>query len=188
MTELHGIFEPAVQQAIYRKLLWAMSLPGTVQDLGEVAAGNAVTAVLATLLDGATTMADPDGLLDDDARRLVQVRAVGVADAAYVACDGSRPPAGDFRPNLGTLPSPEGGATVVLRADAVGAGELTIEVVAGPGVEMPRRVRLAGVAVEWFHRRAEWVADFPLGVDLILADERRVVAFPRTTALRIDRA
>ncbi|HLL88393.1 MAG TPA: phosphonate C-P lyase system protein PhnH, partial [Tepidisphaeraceae bacterium] len=79
-------------------------------------------------------------------------------------------------------------ATVVLRADAVGAGELTIEVVAGPGVEMPRRVRLAGVAVEWFHRRAEWVADFPLGVDLILADERRVVAFPRTTALRIDRA
>jgi alpha-D-ribose 1-methylphosphonate 5-triphosphate synthase subunit PhnH len=97
--------------------------------------------------------------------------------------DGHRAP--DFQPMLGSLESPEFGATVLVKIDCVGEGALTLEL-AGPGVDGRRTLCLAGLHPDWLTRRADWVGGFPLGVDLLLSDATRIVALPRTTRIRIS--
>jgi alpha-D-ribose 1-methylphosphonate 5-triphosphate synthase subunit PhnH len=65
------IWSAEAQQSIFRQLLRVSSLPGVVVDLTEVLGGQpAHIGMLATLLDGTTSLSDPDHLLDESAWRI----------------------------------------------------------------------------------------------------------------------
>ncbi|MEZ5584840.1 MAG: phosphonate C-P lyase system protein PhnH [Candidatus Competibacteraceae bacterium] len=105
MLEVASIWKPAVQQRNFRALLAAMSRPGQVKPILRAEDdNNAAIAVLATLLDGSVTLADPDGLLRDDERPLLQAECAGPQDADYILCAGHKTLASN--PNSAPWPAP----------------------------------------------------------------------------------
>lgn len=180
MIELEPIWRPEIQQRIFRNLLEAFARPGQVRDLtpwlGET---NALQAVLATLMDGDVTLADPHGLLTRRDWSLLQARRSVPEEARYIVADGGCTP--DFDPNLGTLESPEFGATLLLKVKAVDSGpELSLT---GPGIKNRVSLCCLGLNPGWLDKRARWTSHFPLGVDMLIADHARIVALPRTTQI-----
>lgn len=176
-----SIWRADVQQRVFRELVQAFSRPGDIREIGHYVDGAvARRAVLATLMDGETTLADPHGQIAPADWPLLQAKSGASEHARYVAADGGRAP--DFEPALGSLESPEFGATVLIEVASLGQGEISLEL-AGPGIDGQQQLSVAGLHPAWLARRAEWVHGFPLGVDLLLSDASRIVALPRTTRL-----
>lgn len=178
------IWQAGVQQRVFRELVEAFSRPGDIRDLSACVDGVAAQrAVLATLMDGEMTLADPHGQIATADWPLLQAKPGATERARYIVADGHRAP--DFQPVLGSLESPEFGATVLVEIDCVGEGALTLELT-GPGIDGRRALHLTGLHPDWLTRRADWVGGFPLGVDLLLSDATRIVALPRTTRIRMS--
>lgn len=179
-----SIWQADVQQRVFRELAEAFSRPGEVRDLtNRIDGATAQRAVLITLMDGETTLADPHGQIAASDWPLLQARRGAPETARYVAADGRRAP--DFQPALGSLESPDFGATLLIEVAAVGSGPLSVEL-AGPGIDGRCALRLEGLHPDWLLRRADWIAGFPLGVDILLSDTTRIVALPRTTRVAIS--
>lgn len=170
-----AIFDPLAQQQAFRRLMDCFARPGRIAEFD----GDALRSVAATLLDGAVSLADPHGLIAPGDWPKLEARAGAPETADFVVAAGDRAPG--FAPRLGTLESPERSATVLLRVRALGRGQryrLT-----GPGVNGAATLAVDGLDARWIEARAQWVAAFPLGVDLILVDATRAAALPRTTHL-----
>lgn len=178
------IWRADVQQRVFRELVETFSRPGDVRDLTTwIEGASAQRAVLATLMDGETTLADPHGQIAAADWPLLQARRDATESARYVVSNGLRAP--DFQPALGSLESPEFGATLLIEVDAVGSGPLSMEL-AGPGIDGRHELRVKGLHPDWLLRHAEWTAGFPLGIDILLSDATRIVALPRTTRVAIS--
>jgi alpha-D-ribose 1-methylphosphonate 5-triphosphate synthase subunit PhnH len=176
---------PETQQRVFRELAAAFSRPGEVRDLGALIGGaDGRRAVLAVLMDGEVTLADPHQQVAAADWPMLQAEPGPVEASRYVAVSGREP--ADIQPALGTLESPEFGATLLVAVERLGEGPMALEV-SGPGVRGTRQLSLSGLNAAWVLRRAEWTAAFPLGVDMILMDERRVAALPRTARLLMTR-
>jgi alpha-D-ribose 1-methylphosphonate 5-triphosphate synthase subunit PhnH len=124
--------------------------------------------------------------LGADVRRLLLAPTAPPAQARFVLQGGRRPPDADFQPTLGTLESPELGATLVLTVDALGdapsPGDAAVVLqLQGPGVPGVRALSVTGLHLDWLARRAAWVGAYPMGVDIVLAAPDALVALPRTT-------
>ncbi len=183
MLELTSIWKPEVQQQNYRALLEAVSRPGTVQPVRFSAHDtDAVTAILATLLDGEVSLCDLDQQIDEDSWPLLQAVPRNADQADYVVCDGSKPPA--FQPKLGSLASPEHSATLLLSVGSLTSDSATIRL-QGPGIKEHKACSIAGLCNSWLAARADWVDAFPLGVDMLLIDRDSVLALPRSTQVEV---
>jgi alpha-D-ribose 1-methylphosphonate 5-triphosphate synthase subunit PhnH len=185
---IESIWQAETQQRVFRELVEAFSRPGDVRDLRpHVGASSAQRAVLAALMDGEVTLADPHGQVNEEDWQLLQARRESNEKAHYIAAKGNQAPG--FQPGLGELASPESGATVFVEVDVLGDqtthGAMRLHL-SGPGVDGERLLQLSGLHLGWLERRAEWVDSFPLGVDLLLSDSCRIVALPRTTQIRIS--
>ncbi|ABM97200.1 phosphonate C-P lyase system protein PhnH [Methylibium petroleiphilum] len=180
---------PQAQQQAFRAVLDGFARPGTRVPATPP---GAVLMFLSAVLDESVSLADPGGVLGADLRRLLLAPTAPAALARFVLLDGRRPPEAGFEPALGTLESPEGGATLLLTVDAVGSSrsEATQEEdvvlhLQGPGVAGTRTLAVSGLHPDWLARRAAWVAAYPLGVDIVLAAPDALVALPRTTRIEI---
>lgn len=177
------IWSPALQQQVFRNLLSSFSYPGRV----IACANKDTTAWLATLialLDGETTLADPHQLLTYDLWPKLEAHPVTPEKAAFILADGLQAP--DFIPFIGTLDTPETGATLLLRVTslrAAMAGDDCLQLT-GPGIKPPLSLCVEGLHPAWIASRNEWVAAFPLGIDMVLCDAQRFVALPRTTQIK----
>lgn len=176
---------PDAQQQAFRAVLDGFARPGTLVPAQQQ---GAVLKFLSAVLDESVSLADPLGLVDTDARRLLQAPAAPAAQARFVLLDGRTRPDAGFEPALGTLESPERGATLVLTVDALGdrpspADAAAVLQLQGPGVPGTRVLAVRGLHPEWLARRAAWVAAYPLGVDIVLAAPHALVALPRTTRI-----
>lgn len=170
------VWQPHTQQQAYRQLMQAFANPGQVETLSD----DATLLTLATLLDGATSFADVHGLVSAlDYARLETVTA-SAETAHFVLADAAQAPA--FTPSLGTLESPEMGATILLRLAAVEAGNAYR--LSGPGIQATRSIALQGLNPAWLDARERWNASFPMGVDFVLLCGRQVMALPRTTKIQ----
>lgn len=167
-------WSPRRQQAVFRQLMRAFSFPGRIETLAGEAA---LTQTLATLVDSEVTLADPQQLIDTLTRERLQTRMATIECAQFIVADGGLPPA--FEPSLGTLESPELGATILLKVANLGEGSAWQ--LAGPGIAASQSLAIAGLDPAWIERRRCWNEGFPLGVDLVLIDRSRIVALPRTT-------
>ncbi len=184
-VDLAGIWQDDVQQQIFRQLLSCMSLPGTIADLSlYLGESNALMGVLATLLDNTVTLHDIHELVSQRDRRFLNSLTAPLPEARFIVADGAIAPDANFSPHLGTLASPELGATIVLQGRQLGNGELTLSLT-GPGISSAQenKVALNGFHEDWFSRRQEWVSAFPLGIDLILVNATQVMIIPRTTQI-----
>ncbi len=178
------IWHPAQQQQLFRSLLDAFSYPGRIQTCKSEPS----LALLSALLDGQTTLSDPQELLDESIWTKLEARRVPYEFAAFILLDGSRAP--EMVPSLGTLEEPEHGATLLLRVAALhedNAGALRMQL-SGPGIRQPVTISVDGLHADWIAARNDWVSDFPLGVELLLCDAQHFVALPRTTRIKIGGA
>lgn len=174
--DLLRFWQPAMQQTLFRSLLTAFSYPG---QAGWLADADGAVAILATLVDAETTLADPDQMLSDLTKTRLNAPLADPERASYVIARGDREP--DFSPRLGTLESPEFGATLVVVVGSLTEGHCWR--LSGPGIKQPRHIRVGGLDASWLGARHEWCSGFPLGVDLILTDQKRCLALPRTTLI-----
>lgn len=182
MLEVADIWTPTTQQQIYRALLDAMSHPGRVVPMVCESKARTSTAVLATLLDAEVSLADPDGMLDEGEWPMLQAINSKAEVADYILCSGANPP--DFQPKLGTLPSPEMSATLLVLVDSLMLGDMSFHL-SGPGVDGTTECFVTGLDSEWLTRRNSWVSAFPLGIDLLLIDDKAVMALPRTAKVEV---
>lgn len=182
MKKIEEIWLPEVQQQVFRSLMEVMSRPGKTESLNEVADNSALRALLATLMDAEVTLADHGQLLDDSDWPLLQCQQRDVESADYLVCSGEQTP--DFEPKLGTLASPEYAATIVLKVDSVQSGNQQCEL-SGPGINGTQTIAFSGLNRAWLEQREEWNAAFPLGIDILLVDDKHVMALPRTTRIEV---
>lgn len=181
MSEIASVqpsaWAPLTQQFVFRRLMEAFSYPGRVQSLTCADEMSALTRVLATLVDAEVALADPQGLIAADDWRRLGARREAAEKAQYIVARGDLAPT--FAPRVGTLESPELGATVILCVDHLGDGVPVA--LSGPGIDGVTRLAIGGLEPAWLARRATWNGAFPLGIDLILIDDTRLAALPRTT-------
>jgi alpha-D-ribose 1-methylphosphonate 5-triphosphate synthase subunit PhnH len=183
MLEVDSIWTADTQQHNFRSILEAMARPGKVNPLEyKKHESNSIKAVLATILDGEVTFSDHDQLLDEDDWLLLQAIKSATNKADYILCDGDKLP--DFDPKLGTLESPENSATIIILVDSLLDGDVKM-VLTGPGIQTRIECNLTGLDKQWLLKRAEWVCNFPLGVDLILVCRSGVMAIPRSATVEV---
>ncbi|MGF1581149.1 MAG: phosphonate C-P lyase system protein PhnH [Gemmataceae bacterium] len=183
MISLDAIWMPETQQRIFRKVLRAMSYPGRLVDFeAELDAAPAMVGMLACLLDATTTFCDLDELLPSQTIELLETQVANPNEAEFVLGDATREPPETFRPKLGDIYQPHRGATVVLVCERLGKGQSVVRCT-GPGVNGTEEVCVLGIHQRWFDARERWVSHFPMGVDMLLCDNARVVGLPRTTCL-----
>ncbi|MDR0997147.1 MAG: phosphonate C-P lyase system protein PhnH [Zoogloeaceae bacterium] len=169
-------WQPLVQQQVFRSLLTAFAYPGRIAVLPE---GQALLHTLAALIDSETSLADVTGQIAEDDLRRLAARPATPETARFVVADGAAAPG--FTPCLGSLDSPEYGATLIVRVAKIGEG--TALQLAGPGIAKTQRVQINGLHSAWLSARAEWNAGFPLGVDFLFVAADQAVALPRTTGI-----
>lgn len=173
---ISDIWQPHTQQQAYRQLMQAFSNPGQIETLSD----DAMLLTLATLLDGATSFADVHGLVPAlDHTRLETVNATPET-AHFVLVDGAQAP--EFKPDLGTLESPEGGATLLVAVASISTGKPYT--LSGPGIDGVRNITVQGLNPAWIDARESWNAAFPMGVDIVLLSGTQVMALPRTTRIK----
>lgn len=178
---------PDAQQQAFRAVLDGFARPGTLVPAQPT---GAVLMFLSAVLDESVSLADPLGLVGTDARRLLLAPTAPATQARFVLFDGRRPAEAGFQPALGTLESPELGATLVLSVDALSDAPTTADAAVvlqlqGPGVPGTRVLAVNGLHPDWLARRTAWVAAYPLGVDIVLAAPGALVALPRTTRIAV---
>ena len=166
--------------AAYEALMWAMAEPGSTRTLPD--AGPRVIAE--ALIDRECTAyaADPEmvawlGHLG--------ARPAPLAEADYVFAPLGGPAAAQTIAQLatGTFDYPEGGAMLIVPARLDRSGAVPIGLT-GPGIDVERRVAIADVATCVWSARARAIR-YPLGFDMILVDEDRIVALPRSTRVEV---
>lgn len=183
MKKIEAIWLPEVQQQIFRSLMEVMSRPGKAENLAEFTDGAApVRALLATLLDAEVSLNDHHEVIDAADWPLLQAQSASVELANYIVCRGEQSP--DFEPMLGTLSSPEHSVTIVLVIDDLTAGNNKLSL-SGPGVNGEKTINISGLNRDWLSQREQWTSLFPLGVDLLIADNSHVMALPRTTKIEV---
>ncbi len=190
-SPLNQLWLPGFQQVVFRCLIRAMSSPGEVVAVNHASAENkCYLGILATLADGAITLADPNGLVLESERRYLRVGNAKVEDAHFVLIDGSRPVPPAFRVSVGDIERPERGATVILSGSDVSNDGRASDAIAlklsGPGIDGSRSLFVVGLHLDWIGWRNENTRRFPLGVDLVLAGRRRLACIPRTSVLSAE--
>lgn len=171
-----NVWDATVQQAAFRELAQAFSHPGKIHVLSHPA----LSLVPATLLDGATSFSDAGSLLSELDLARLETMLVPPSAAHFVLADGATGP--DFSPVLGTLESPELGATLLLLVQSLREGKGLL--LSGPGIASQREIHVRGLDPAWLAARADWNAAFPLGVDILLLAGHEVMALPRTTQIK----
>lgn len=178
VLDLPRLWRPETHQALFRRILDVAARPGQIADLSELLDGSpAALAALATFCDNTQTLADLTGSLTATNLAFLDVGSAPAEKAGFILAHGSDLP--EITPRLGSLDAPEGGATLVVMVESLTEGmPLTL---IGPGIATETQLAPQGLSPDWLSARARWCADFPMGVDLVLADATRLAVIPRTT-------
>jgi alpha-D-ribose 1-methylphosphonate 5-triphosphate synthase subunit PhnH len=180
VLDLPRLWRPETHQALFRRILDATARPGQIADLGDLLDGRpAALAALATFCDNTQTLADLTDTLSETDLAFLDVGKATPEQAGFILARGADAPG--FTPRLGTLDLPDGGATIILTVAALdGGAPLALQ---GPGIKGTRTIAPKGLAPDWLAARARWCADFPMGVDIVLADATSLMILPRTTKI-----
>jgi alpha-D-ribose 1-methylphosphonate 5-triphosphate synthase subunit PhnH len=135
-------------------------------------------AILATLVDKGATLHDGTRGLRQREHNVLQAVPGEAEKANFILASGAQPP--DFEPAIGSLESPETGATLILTVAALGQGEMHMSCT-GPGIKDRHTFHVQDLHPGWIQARKKWNTWFPLGVDMYLVDATQVCALPRTT-------
>lgn len=183
-------------QNIYRKILTSMSRPGQIENIDavgqklrmEIAADKNLTALLMTLLDGEVRFcfaAQADKQAADKINQLTYAVQTQAAQADYIVVTKDTKPqelaAALEQARVGTLSDPHDSATVVIEVQELSNSYGLM--LRGPGIKDYAELQVR-TSHEWLAARNSKVAEFPLGIDLILLDARgNIACLPRSTRI-----
>lgn len=84
---------------------------------------------------------------------------------------------------IGTLPSPEKSATLIIEVESFHEGHFYK--LTGPGIRDEMMIQLS-LEERWMMHRNEKCKEYPLGIDLILIDrQNNMMSIPRTTKIEV---
>ena len=189
-ASLPGLKDPVFDsQRIFRRLVRAMSLPGTVVTIAgiELPAFEGVmpasAAILMALADRETAVWIDDGLCPSGISDYLRFHTAAAAakqreDAVFALIDGRSGGSAFDGFNPGTDEYPDRPATVIVQVEAFGTGEAKI--IDGPGIKERREISVQGLAAGFW---PQWTANqgkYPRGVDLFLVSGLDVLGLPRS--------
>jgi alpha-D-ribose 1-methylphosphonate 5-triphosphate synthase subunit PhnH len=196
LSTIEGGFADAAlgSQRVFRAIMDAMAMPGTIQPLAALATPPAplhpvAGAVTLTLID-----ADTPVWLDPPLAKAAAVRewlgfqtGAPIADIlaeahfALIADPTAMPSLENFA--QGSQNYPDRSATLILQVEDLEAGDrLLLE---GPGIETSRAFAPRPLPRHFAEQWRQNNARFPRGVDLLLAGPSGVAALPRTTRIQM---
>jgi alpha-D-ribose 1-methylphosphonate 5-triphosphate synthase subunit PhnH len=189
-----GLVDPVMDaQRVFRAALEAFAHPGRIVSIPALPPAPAplhaaATAFVLALADYETPLwldATADQAPVRDYLRFYcgapLVASPAVAHFALVADAAALPPLGSFA--QGDAAYPERSATIVVQVAGFENGPPVR--LHGPGIAGETTLRIAGLAERFWPDWAANHAAFPLGVDVVLAAPRAVVALPRTIAAEV---
>ncbi|MBD8004244.1 phosphonate C-P lyase system protein PhnH [Bacillus norwichensis] len=181
----------------FRTILHCMSRPGTIKSMEEFNDG------IATFPEGLpATFITALTLLDREVSFALvgkQTKELGDMIAAYTMSVQESPSDAEYvfitkqatkeqitnvfqKIKMGTLVDPQQSATIILETEFSNEEELTLE---GPGIKTTAKLSIANYA-DWIEERQKTNKEYPLGIDMILVDERSNIAcIPRTTVIKM---
>jgi alpha-D-ribose 1-methylphosphonate 5-triphosphate synthase subunit PhnH len=184
-----GFAEPVLAaQAAFRVVMDAMARPGTIRRLADIAApaplSASAAAIALTLLDYETPFWLDAPLADTgEVARFISFHtgARVIADPAaaafaFVAAPGAAPPFAQFA--QGSAEYPDRSTTLVLQVTQLAEGDGMI--LRGPGIAGTRRLTASPLPADFLAQLAENRAQFPRGVDILLAAAEAVAGLPRS--------
>lgn len=186
-------------QQIYRNAIACFSMPGTILSLKAQCGrmdytcemNKAMLAIAIMLLDREVSfnIASEEENIKNFLTQLTYSKYEEVGGDYIFICKGERE---EIilelirKAKVGTLIDPHKSATLIIEVDTLTEG--AVQELSGPGIEMTTIIRTSLREAIW-ELREEKNAEFPLGVDMILVDqEYKVVAIPRTTKVRVEGA
>ncbi len=162
--------------ATFEALMWALSRPGTVQDLP--APGSA--GIAEALLDReCRAFCDDPALADRIATFGAALVPLPLADHCFLALDAGLDRLAQIA--VGSALYPDTGATVVAQA-RFGTGQRLR--LTGPGIETLAEIALDGIAPVFWALRAA-LCRYPAGFDLFLTCGAQVIGLPRSTTIEV---
>lgn len=189
-----GLQDPVHQsQSVFRKVLRAMSRPGTLVCLDEipdppVPLHPATAASLLSLAD----MDTPIWIASSEA--LMQVRRFltfhtgapclerGEKAVFAVLPDGSVLPDLD-QLSTGSPERPDKSATLIIQVQSIDPSGNTIRL-SGPGIQETVSLQITGLNPSFFHWFAANHDRYPLGLDCLLTSGRQLLGLPRSVCLQ----
>jgi alpha-D-ribose 1-methylphosphonate 5-triphosphate synthase subunit PhnH len=200
-------FDPVhdIQEA-YRQLVQLHAFPGSITNFGSLAAVilptpdfNPVMMLFGLMLvDGEVQFylssedSERDGRSISE-RTFSRQSDPSAAEFLFITKEAPDSPAIISAATIGTLIDPQLGATVVLEVDRIGDkapaqervnGDAHILELSGPGIQATKRI-IGSWKQDWLTVRNRKVAEYPLGIDMILIDSLGMAtALPRTTGVR----
>jgi alpha-D-ribose 1-methylphosphonate 5-triphosphate synthase subunit PhnH len=177
-------------QAAFRRIMRALSAPGTILSCGEALAppvplARAAAAALLTLADFETPLwiapSFPQAVGDYLAFHSGAPRAAAPDKAAFALVALSADGLDLARFAQGTAEYPDRSTTIVAQASTIEAGPRLR--LSGPGIKGEATLAVSPLPSDFAARWAANRAAFPLGVDLIFVADARLAALPRSTAI-----
>lgn len=178
--------------AAFEALMWALARPGTVHDL----AGGLESLIGALIDRECRVMTDDPALAHSIAATGAAQVAAGMADHAFCLTPAAALAALAALP-AGSALYPDAGATLVLAArlapsdagigagtGAEGAGPVQRLALSGPGLEHPASIEVAGLPEGFVALRNARCA-YPEGVEIVLVDGARLMAWPRSCRVEV---
>lgn len=161
--------------ATFESVLWALSHPGELRDLPQPG----VMTVALALIDRECRVHAPD---HQQAIRATGAVSAPPSDAGHAIMTLTQDALADVaRLPVGSQLHPERGATIITSA-RIGTGQhLRLQ---GPGIAGIRDIALGGIAPDFWHLR-QMACAYPLGFELIVVDDARVLALPRSTRIEV---
>ncbi len=197
---LPGFADPVFDsQRVFRSLLEALSHPGTICDIASDNASPtplmpATTALCLTLLDFESRVwlqpECPASNADSALHRYLRFHCGCPIDAdsrtahfAIVHDAQALPSLNTFHP--GDTEFPDRSTTVIIQVnnlvnDATAQSAVRLR---GPGIRTTASLACVGLPSRFWQEWRENTEQFPLGIDVILVDGKRVVGIPRTVQL-----
>ena len=192
-TSLEGGFADPVfdAQAAFSAIMNAFARPGTIVDLGALAAPPspvppAVGAILAALADYDTPLwLDPAALSAGVAEWLAFHTGAAIvsepqAAAFALVCDPTKLPALSHF-SAGTAAYPDRSATLILCLPALRGGERLQ--LTGPGIETTASVSPCGLPDSFLEDWANNRGLYPRGIDMLLVSGSEALGLPRTSQI-----
>ena len=191
-----GFNDPVLDsQLVFRRALQAMSMPGRVVDLPNLAAlprqGHSASALLLlALVDSDCPLWLSPGLAGTDAQRWLRfhtgcrfVQDPAQANFLWLCAQDRWPLMSEMR--AGTDEYPDHSATCIMETSSIqtGAGSLGWSL-SGPGIPAPVGLTAKGLPADFAAQWAGNHAAFPRGVDVLLTTATQVLGLPRSTMLR----